>query len=55
VRELLTETDLPLAEVASRCGFRHVEYLTQMMKLRTGWTPGQYRKQHTVVGRKGHS
>ncbi|QEE27432.1 DNA-binding transcriptional regulator [Terriglobus albidus] len=55
VRELLTETDLPLAEVASRCGFRHMEYLTQMMKLRTGWTPGQYRKQHTVVGRKGHS
>ena len=42
VRELLAETDLPIAEVSLRCGFRHVEYMTEMMRLRTGQTPGSY-------------
>jgi LacI family transcriptional regulator len=43
-RELLAETDLALAEVAERCGFKHQEYLGAVFKARTGHTPAQYRR-----------
>ena len=43
-RELLAETDLALAEVAERCGFKHQEYLGAVFKARTGQTPAQYRR-----------
>lgn len=43
-RLLLAETDLTLAEVAERCGFRHQEYLGAVFKARTGQTPAQYRR-----------
>lgn len=41
---LIRETDLPLAEVAVLCGFRHQEYLGQVVKQATGDTPGAIRK-----------
>ncbi len=44
-RELLAKTDLPLVEVAERCGFKHQEYLGVVFKARTGKTPAQYRRQ----------
>ena len=47
-RELLAETELPLQEVASRCGFRHAEYLSEVMRKRIGTSPGRYRKQFSV-------
>ncbi len=43
-RQLLAETELPLAEVAERCGFKHQEYMGALFKARTGQTPAQYRK-----------
>ncbi len=43
-RQLLAETELPLAEVAERCGFKHQEYLGPIFKARTGQTPAQYRR-----------
>jgi LacI family transcriptional regulator len=46
VKELLTESDFTLAEISKRCGFRHVEYMSDMMRQRTGSTPGQFRKEH---------
>jgi LacI family transcriptional regulator len=43
VKELLAQTDLPLATVARRAGFKHVAYLCALFKKRTGMTPGEYR------------
>ncbi|WP_213806299.1 DNA-binding transcriptional regulator [Granulicella sp. dw_53] len=49
VKELLAETTLPIDAIAARCGFRHPEYMSSAFKLRTGWTPGSYRRQHGVT------
>jgi LacI family transcriptional regulator len=45
VKELLTETDLPLTTIAERTGFAHVEYLSVVFKKETGIPPGRYRRQ----------
>ena len=50
VKELLASTDLALAEIAGRAGFRHPEYLSVVFKRETGVTPGEYRKQHGAGG-----
>lgn len=44
VKELLTETDLSISEIASRAGFEHNEYLSASFKKLTGTTPGQFRQ-----------
>ena len=54
VKELLAETDLPLAEIADRTGFRYVEYLSAVFKNKTGVPPGHYRSQHRPT-RRGKS
>jgi LacI family transcriptional regulator len=41
---MLTETDLPLKEIASTTGFEHSEYLSVVFKRLTGTTQGKYRK-----------
>ena len=46
VKQLLVETDLTLATIGSRTGFRHVEYLTVAFKRTTGVTPTQFRKEN---------
>jgi LacI family transcriptional regulator len=43
VKEMLTETDLPLADIAERTGFEHVEYLSAAFKKREGLSPNRYR------------
>jgi LacI family transcriptional regulator len=45
VKELLVETDLPLAVVAHRAGYKHVEYLSVVFKRETGLPPSQYRRE----------
>lgn len=42
-RELL-RSDLPIAEVAVRCGFTHQEHLTRIFGRTTGLTPAAYRR-----------
>ena len=42
---LITTTDIPLGEVAAFCGFRHQEYLGQVVKRSTGTTPGALRRE----------
>ncbi|WP_245649152.1 helix-turn-helix domain-containing protein [Sphingomonas mali] len=42
-RELL-RGDLPIAEIAVRCGFTHQEHLTRIFGRTTGVTPGAYRR-----------
>lgn len=44
VKEFLTESDLPLKNIASLTGFEHIEYLSVVFKRMTGESPGQYRK-----------
>lgn len=43
-RELLSETGLPVKQVAHRAGFRYVEYMTRLFTRMTGQTPVEYRK-----------
>jgi LacI family transcriptional regulator len=43
VKQLLTQTDLPLEEIASRSGFAHVEYLSVAFKRETGMPPSKFR------------
>ena len=50
-RELLISTDLPLATVAERAGFRHQEYMGAVFKSRLKTTPAQFRRS-AVAGRK---
>ncbi|MES2706194.1 MAG: DNA-binding transcriptional regulator [Verrucomicrobiota bacterium] len=45
VKELLAETDLPLAEIAERAGFNYVEYLSAVFKSKVGLPPGAYRNE----------
>lgn len=44
-RQLLTETDLSLAIIAERTGFKHPEYFNSLFRLKLGVTPGRYRRQ----------
>jgi LacI family transcriptional regulator len=46
VRELLEETDLPLATIANRAGFKYVEYLSVVFKRQFDVPPSQYRARH---------
>jgi LacI family transcriptional regulator len=43
--ELLIKTDLTLAAVAERAGFKHQEYMGAVFRSRLGKTPAQIRKQ----------
>lgn len=42
-QELLTQTDLPLAVVAEKAGFRYAEYMGAVLRQRLGKTPRQVR------------
>lgn len=44
-RELLTETNLPLPEVAEQAGFKHQEYLGVVLRREWGKTPAQVRRE----------
>jgi LacI family transcriptional regulator len=43
VKRLLSETDLSLAVIADRTGFKHVEYLSVAFKRQVGVTASDYR------------
>ncbi|ODU23767.1 MAG: XylR family transcriptional regulator [Verrucomicrobia bacterium SCN 57-15] len=43
VRQLLTQTDLSLEQIAERTGFTHVEYLSVAFKRELGIPPSRYR------------
>jgi len=44
-KELLCETSLSLESIAVAAGFKHVQYLSEVFKDKTGYTPGAYRKE----------
>jgi LacI family transcriptional regulator len=43
VKELLADTDWPLAQISERTGFKHSEYLHTVFTQKTGTTPGKFR------------
>ena len=43
-KELLSETNLPIAEVAEACGYKNVPYFIRQFSHETGDTPHHYRK-----------
>lgn len=44
VEQLLFESDLKLAAIAARCGFKHPEYMTVAFTRRHGVSPSEWRK-----------
>jgi LacI family transcriptional regulator len=46
VKQLLLETDLPLAAIADRAGYKHVEYMTVVFKRVIGQPPSAFRQEH---------
>jgi LacI family transcriptional regulator len=52
--KFLTETDLSLATIAERTGFRYPEYLCVAFKRATGRTPGEFRRHSAARGRSAH-
>ncbi len=43
VKELLVDTNLPLAAVARKAGFRHPQYMAEVFRRELGQTPGAFR------------
>ena len=46
VKQLLTETDLSLEDIAERTGFAHVEYLSVVFKKKMGQPPSRFRAEN---------
>jgi LacI family transcriptional regulator len=44
VKQLLADTDWPLAKIAERTGFNYSEYLHAVFSEKTGTTPGEFRR-----------
>ena len=44
VKELLLHTELPIKQIALRCGFNYVQYMTRAFRKLTGQTPAKYRE-----------
>jgi AraC family transcriptional regulator len=49
-KDLLLNTNMPLAEVAAACGFADQCHLTRKFRRATGDTPGAWRRQRTIDG-----
>jgi LacI family transcriptional regulator len=45
-KQLLLDTEKPLAEIAEDIGFEHPEYLSVMFKRLTGSSPRDFRQRH---------
>lgn len=48
-RQLLSETAMPIKDVASMTGFSSVHYFTRLFTRESGVTPGTYRHQHGAL------
>lgn len=47
-RHLLVHTDLLIKQIAARCGFKHVPYLTRVFRQHVGQSPIEHRQRHRV-------
>jgi transcriptional regulator GlxA family with amidase domain len=48
--DLLSHTEMGIAEVAEACGFRSVQYLSTVFKREIGATPAAWRHEHRERG-----
>ena len=46
-QKLLSGTDLPLSEIAERCGYCHASFFIRTFRRAAGLTPAAWRKQHS--------
>ncbi|MDR1586726.1 MAG: helix-turn-helix domain-containing protein [Treponema sp.] len=55
-RDMLTETELALCEVAAACGFEDQSWFSKIFKSHTGISPGKYRETggNILSGRRAH-
>jgi LacI family transcriptional regulator len=51
VRDLLVETDIPLAQIATRCKFSFPENLIRSFRATFGMSPHAYRIRHRAIRR----
>jgi len=49
VKELLSDTDWPLAQIAEMTGFKYSQHLHELFSQKTGITPGEFRKKAKQV------
>lgn len=49
-KEMLIETDLPVAEIALRCGFSEPQRMTEVFGRELGLAPGAFRQSHRMRG-----
>lgn len=47
-KELLRDTNLPIARISERVGFRSHEYFSNTFRRKLGLTPNQYRMEHQI-------
>ena len=47
-RTLLLDTNLSIAEIAQRCGFKSLSYFDYVFKLHAGISPAKFRSQHVL-------
>ncbi len=45
-KEMLTQTDMPIYQIAERCGFNNTGYFSGYFKEKTGTSPATYRKKY---------
>lgn len=55
VKQLLAETDFPLAVIAEKVGLDHVEHLSRIFKSRVKMTPSEFKAQSLTQGKHGFS
>ncbi|HTV75586.1 MAG TPA: DNA-binding transcriptional regulator, partial [Candidatus Baltobacteraceae bacterium] len=48
-KQLLSETDFSLAQIAEKVGFEHPEYMSVIFKRKTKLTPGEFRSQSRIA------
>jgi LacI family transcriptional regulator len=52
-KEMLIETDLPVAEIATRCGFSEPQRMTEVFGRELAIAPGAFRQSHRLDGGGG--
>ena len=51
-KEMLIETELPVADIAIRCGFSEPQRMTEVFGRELGLAPGSFRRSHRLTGRR---
>lgn len=50
VKRLISDTDVPLKQIAPESGFRSVQYMTTLFRKAFGQSPARYRKSVALEG-----